>query len=380
MSTVTPPAPAMASVPAPTMTTVTAPTLLASNIPAHYKNLLHSYIQKSSLPMAVYQSFNEGSVQWPRFRATVLVGEEEFASSNVFLRGKEAEHDAAKTALECLQKRIKEEEIPMGNILEGTIFCKSILHEYAVKTQMEMPVYSTLQRQGLLPVFASSVFLNGVTYYGENATTKKDPEQLAARSSILTLINGGDSTSSVILSEIIKSKSRFYKKDFIEGSTAPKGNDILPVSPAATEFHPPQQAVSQAAKEFHPPQQAVSEAAPEVHPRQAVAQAAPDVHPPQQAVSEAPLDVHPRQTVARAAPKVVKPVADSVQGATVEQPRDNPRHVFVVPKLEAMDEEIQLPIAFVAPTVDPCPDDGPSTGKRKNTNKSKSKHKIHRES
>ncbi|XP_065857344.1 double-stranded RNA-binding protein 4-like isoform X2 [Euphorbia lathyris] len=362
------PAPAMASVPAPAM--LTAPTLPAYNIPEciMYKSLLHEHIQKASLPMAIYKSFNEGSAHWPRFRSTVLIGEEQFISSNVFLHRKEAEQDAAKTALECLRKRIKEEGFPI--IHEGTILCKSILNEYAVKRQLERPVYSTIQPQGSLPVFISSVVFNGVTCTGENARTKKEAEQLAARALVLALINDGDSTSSAIISEIIKSKRKSYallpkNKDFqnAESSTLPVGNDNVQLT-----------AVSQAAPEVHPPQQAVSQAAPEVHPpQQAVSQAAPEVHPPQQAFAAVPT--------AAAVQEGIKPVAEAVQGLKpVEQFPNIPQHVFVVPKVEAIKEGIELPIAFVPPMVDPTPDDGPSTGKRKRKNRRKNKKKMRTES
>ncbi|KAF5471910.1 hypothetical protein F2P56_008673 [Juglans regia] len=91
---------------------------------------------------------------------------------------------------------------------QDTVFCKSIFHEFAVKMNLEMPTYNTIQPQGLLPVFISSLVFNGVMYTGEAGINKKEAEQLAARAVILLIL--GNFGSRTILSEIIKSKGKLY--------------------------------------------------------------------------------------------------------------------------------------------------------------------------
>lgn len=75
-------------------------------------------------------------------------------------------------------------------IVQDTVFCKSILNEYATKMNLEKPTYttrSTIQPKGLLPVFISSLVFNGVNYTGEVGRNKKEAEQLAARAVILSI-------------------------------------------------------------------------------------------------------------------------------------------------------------------------------------------------
>lgn len=68
------------------------------------------------------------------------------------------------------------------------MFCKSILNEFATKMNMEMPTYNTIKREGLLPVFVSSLVFNGASYTGGFGKNKKEAEQLAARVAILSLL------------------------------------------------------------------------------------------------------------------------------------------------------------------------------------------------
>lgn len=73
---------------------------------------------------------------------------------------------------------------------------------------LEKPTYTTVQPEGLLPVFVSSLVFNGVTYTGDAGRNKKEAEQLAARTVILSIL--GNSGSGTLLSEIIKSKVKLY--------------------------------------------------------------------------------------------------------------------------------------------------------------------------
>ncbi|XP_007033051.2 PREDICTED: double-stranded RNA-binding protein 4 [Theobroma cacao] len=174
--------------------------------PLMHKNRLQEYTQRSSIPLPVYQTTNEGSLHAPRFRSTVLVDGTSYTSLDTFSHRKAAEQDAAKVALDCITKKIKDEGCPI--IREDTVFCKSILNEFAVKMNMEMPSYNTIQSEGLIPLFVSSLVFNDVTYSGKTGRNKKEAEQLAARAALLSLLD--DSRYGTFLSEIIKSKAKLY--------------------------------------------------------------------------------------------------------------------------------------------------------------------------
>ncbi|CAK7339051.1 unnamed protein product [Dovyalis caffra] len=213
------------------------PASTTPRLPEHFmcKNRLQEYTQRASLRLPVYQTFNEGSSHAPRFRSTVWVDGAQYTSPNTFSHRKAAEQDVAKLALESILKRVKDEGCPL--LQEDTVFCKSILNEFAVKMNLKMPTYNTVQPPGLLPVFVSTLVFNGVSYTGNTGRNKKEAEQLAARTVILSLLGTlslvlqmfcisllciscvlltnsncetDDSGSSKILYEIIKSKSKLY--------------------------------------------------------------------------------------------------------------------------------------------------------------------------
>lgn len=70
------------------------------------------------------------------------------------------------------------------------MFCKSILHEFAVKTKADQPTYSADHPEGVSPMtlFVSSVLFAGNTYTGEAAISKKDAEQKAARVAVKSIL------------------------------------------------------------------------------------------------------------------------------------------------------------------------------------------------
>lgn len=68
------------------------------------------------------------------------------------------------------------------------MFCKSILHEYSVKANVEKPVYSTSRSEGQLPLIIGSVVLDGKTYKGDPARNKKEAEQTVARAAIESIL------------------------------------------------------------------------------------------------------------------------------------------------------------------------------------------------
>ncbi|KAF8378626.1 hypothetical protein HHK36_029975 [Tetracentron sinense] len=171
-----------------------------------YKNRLQEYAQRSSIPLPIYQTINEGFPHAPKFRSTVLVDGAAYKSINTFSQRKAAEQDVAKRALECISKKIKDEGCPL--VSEDKIFCKSIINEFAVKMNLEKPTYTTTRSEGLLPIFISSLVFDGKTYTGGACRNKKEAEQLAARTVIQTILS--NSLSGTLLSEIIKSKVKLY--------------------------------------------------------------------------------------------------------------------------------------------------------------------------
>ncbi|KAL6993965.1 hypothetical protein U1Q18_012075 [Sarracenia purpurea var. burkii] len=177
-------------------------------IPEHLlcKNRLQEYTQRTGIPLPVYQTINEGVQHAPRFRSTVFVDGVYFTSPNTYANRKAAEQDVATIALAGVSQKIKEDGYRL--IREDTVFCKSIINEYAVKMNLEKPTYHTVQSGALLPVFRSSLVFNGVTYSGEPGRNKKEAEQLAARAVILSILDNSD--SGTVIPEIIKSKVKLY--------------------------------------------------------------------------------------------------------------------------------------------------------------------------
>jgi hypothetical protein len=91
---------------------------------------------------------------------------------------------------------LKEKEPISANILvlffsiQDVIFCKSILSDFAAKTKDTPPTYSLDCVEGLehMPLFISSVSFSGNIYTGEAARKKKDAEQRAARSAVISIL------------------------------------------------------------------------------------------------------------------------------------------------------------------------------------------------
>ncbi|XP_024020409.1 double-stranded RNA-binding protein 1 isoform X1 [Morus notabilis] len=148
------------------------------------------------------------------FRATVLVDGAKYTSQKTFSTCKAAEQDVAKLTPKYISQKKHDDGFPWGFpdalplIHKDTVFCKSILNEFATKMNMEMPTYNTIKPEGLLPVFNSSLVFNGVSYTGGAGKNKKEAERLVARTIILSLL--GDSRMGRVLYDIIKSKVKLY--------------------------------------------------------------------------------------------------------------------------------------------------------------------------
>ncbi|KAK9277927.1 hypothetical protein L1049_027484 [Liquidambar formosana] len=181
-----------------------APPSSSPGLPMH-KNRLQEYAQKSGLQLPTYSTINDGFQHAPKFRSTVLVGGTTYTSLLTFSNRKAAEQDAAKLALESVTKKTKDE----GYLLlhQDPTICKLILHEFAVKTNMEIPTYTIIQSDDKCPVFVSSLVFGGKTYTGDTCKSKKEAEQLAARTAIQSLLGSG---SRNLLNQIINSKFNLY--------------------------------------------------------------------------------------------------------------------------------------------------------------------------
>ncbi|KAH7853199.1 hypothetical protein Vadar_034663 [Vaccinium darrowii] len=180
-----------------------------------HKNHLQEYSQKRGLPAPIYRNTNEGLPHAPMFRSTVLVDGKKYTSLQTFRHKKEAEQQAAQYALKGLVSRIKEESCTL--IQQDTIFCKSILVEFATKVNLNHPTYSTLLSEEPRPGFVSSLVFDGETYTGEVAGNKKEAEQLAARATIQSLLG---SDSGAVLREMIKAKRKLNAPLEREGSSS----------------------------------------------------------------------------------------------------------------------------------------------------------------
>lgn len=157
------------------------------------------------MPLPIYQTVNQGTQHEPKYRSTVTIDGLSFRSSSAFHNKKAAEQHIAKLALREITKKVKE-DIPL--IHYETVFCKSILHEYAAKMNIGMPTYKTSRVEGLLPVFTSSVTFGGRSYTGVIGKSKKEAEQLGARAVIESIL--GKSCTRTPMLEIINAKGRLY--------------------------------------------------------------------------------------------------------------------------------------------------------------------------
>ncbi|KAK1301553.1 Double-stranded RNA-binding protein 7 [Acorus calamus] len=180
-----------------------------------YKNRLQEYAQRSAVHTPLYTTINGGNPHAPRFRSTVVVDGLTFTSPNTFSHRKEAEQDVARLALEGLSEKVKDEGCPL--IYADSVFCKSILNEFATKMKLSSATYTTTQSEGPIPVFISSVIFDGKEYTGRTGKNKKEAQQLGARAVIESILES--SPSRTLLSQIIKSKSKLYNA--ILGNTAP---------------------------------------------------------------------------------------------------------------------------------------------------------------
>ncbi|KAL6662026.1 hypothetical protein ACP70R_001410 [Stipagrostis hirtigluma subsp. patula] len=171
-----------------------------------YKNRLQQIAQRAHKKLPVYDIEMEGELHQPKFRCTVEVDGERFSSTRSYGRRKEAEQDAARVAYDTLVKRGKGDAKEVFELIDqDVVFCKSILHEFAVKTKTSQPSYSVAPLEKPMTLFVASVVFDGKTYTGEAAVSKKDAEQKAARAAVKSILDTGNTC----MMEIIMSKKNF---------------------------------------------------------------------------------------------------------------------------------------------------------------------------
>ncbi|KAJ8424885.1 hypothetical protein Cgig2_020672 [Carnegiea gigantea] len=216
-----------------------------------YKNRLQEFTQRAKIPLPVYRTVNEGQSHAPKFKSTVVVDGITYASVNAHSSRRAAEQDVAKVALEGISRKInnwvtnKMNEEGFPPIYEEKVICKSILHEFAAKMNLEKPKYNTVRFEGVLPGFVSSVVFGGVTCTGEACKSKKEAEQCAARESRSEVdvgvcpvgLDSGNSTGASATREATSGDKAANKAGNLIGNAAmeaPQASDVHPLGSSAT--------------------------------------------------------------------------------------------------------------------------------------------------
>ncbi|PIA40300.1 hypothetical protein AQUCO_02500176v1 [Aquilegia coerulea] len=161
-----------------------------------YKSQLQNYAQKRSLISPVYSCVSEGSPHALRFKAMVTVDGQTFESLDFFRTLKEAEHAAAKAAFSSLSKD--------GILEDDCDLHKNLLQELTAKEGFSIPVFTTIKSGAShVPLFTSSVEVEGDVFHGVAAKTKKQAEINAAKVAFLSLKERLLSRTSAPLSQSI---------------------------------------------------------------------------------------------------------------------------------------------------------------------------------
>ncbi|KAF3504833.1 hypothetical protein F2Q69_00045386 [Brassica cretica] len=168
-------------------------------------------LKRLNTPLPVYKT---------TFAFTGSVGGKTFTSSSSTLTNRRsAEQDAAKllhyniysmrihlmlqTGPSHRDRGLSASPIFLKNLVcQEKTRCKMILNEFIDKIEVEF-VYETVQVE-MAHVFVSSLVLNGTCYKGECGKNKKEDEQLAALSAILSLLD--DPIYGTQISEVLNSK------------------------------------------------------------------------------------------------------------------------------------------------------------------------------
>ncbi|KAF8007337.1 hypothetical protein BT93_K1364 [Corymbia citriodora subsp. variegata] len=165
-----------------------------------YKNQLQTFAQKRSLALPIYNSEHEGPPHARRFRCQVLIDGRTFETAEFYNTLKEAEHAAAKVALMSLSSDMSQE-------VDCGLF-KSLLQEFTQKQGCSLPVYDTARHgESHIPIFVSTVVIEGESFKGQEAKTKKMAETNAAKAAYTVLkerASGKISVSSTSQSSVLQ--------------------------------------------------------------------------------------------------------------------------------------------------------------------------------
>ncbi|KAG6737547.1 hypothetical protein POTOM_059075 [Populus tomentosa] len=138
-----------------------------------FKNQLQTYAQKRNFSLPVYSCERAGPPHAIRFKCKVTVNGQTYASQEYFPTLNKAENAAAKAALMSL--------LPNG-VEEDESGYKNLLQDMAQREGFGLPTYCTEKSgESHPPSFISTVEINGVSYTGKEARTKKQAEMSAAK-------------------------------------------------------------------------------------------------------------------------------------------------------------------------------------------------------
>lgn len=138
-----------------------------------YKSRLQHYAQKKTLALPEYSYEFDGPPHARLFRASVTIDGRTYRTLEYYPTLKDAEHAAAKVALESLS---------LGEIQEDEGLYKSLLQELAQKEGFYFPSYRTVKTgPSHMPTFVSTVEVGGESYQGRECKTKKQSEMSAAK-------------------------------------------------------------------------------------------------------------------------------------------------------------------------------------------------------
>uniref|UniRef100_A0A165ZRB7 DRBM domain-containing protein n=1 Tax=Daucus carota subsp. sativus TaxID=79200 RepID=A0A165ZRB7_DAUCS len=162
------------------------PTRTAEDLLHTYKKRLQIYAQKRNLILPEYSCEIVGPPHQRLYKSKVTVDGKSFETPNFFSTLKDAEHGAAKVALESLSVHL--EARFLSNIDE--VVYKTLLQEHAQRTRHRLPTYDT-QKSGPphMPIFVSTVEIGGKSFQGQGAKTKKVAEMNAAKAAYICLAN-----------------------------------------------------------------------------------------------------------------------------------------------------------------------------------------------
>ncbi|XP_068335834.1 double-stranded RNA-binding protein 1-like isoform X2 [Pyrus communis] len=158
-----------------------------------YKNQLQTYAQKRNLLLPVYSCEREGPPHNCRFKCRVTIDGQTYEGQEFLPTLKDAEHAVAKAALMSL--------LPNGVQEDDSGLFKNLLQELIQKEGFSIPIYSSrMSGEPHIPVFVSSVEIEGETFMGQEARSKKQAELSAAKVAYHTLRERKSSQLPLVLS------------------------------------------------------------------------------------------------------------------------------------------------------------------------------------